>query len=203
MTDSVFKIAVLISGRGSNLESLLKKQGLYSVGLIVSDNPDAPGLKYGSLYNVTTKIINKAEFALKKDFQEALKQTLLKGNFDLIALAGFMQIINKDLIETFAGKMINIHPSLLPKFPGLDTHKRALEAGVKQHGCTVHFVDNGVDTGPVIAQSELEISPDETEESLASKVLAYEHRLYPWVVEEIAKGNIRLVNNKVEFADNI
>ena len=186
-----FKIAVLISGRGSNLDALLKNQGIYEVIAVISDNPEAPGLQIAKDAGVAmVRSFARANYANKLAQKQAIYDCIRTLNPDCICLSGFMQIIESAFVEEFFGKLINIHPSLLPKFSGLDTHKRAIAAGEKIHGCSVHFVDNGIDTGPVIAQATCSVEPNETEESLSAKVLEQEHKIYSWVVQKLATKEI-------------
>jgi len=190
---SGFRVAVLISGRGSNLKALLDNAQHYNIIAVLSDNPDAPGLTFAHERRIPCHAFKGAKAIVK----EAIFNKCRELDPDLIALAGFMQIIPPAFVDIFYGKIVNIHPSLLPAFPGLDTHRRAIEAGAKQHGCSVHFVDKGVDTGPLIAQASLEILPKDNKESLAARVLALEHCLYPWVVSALARREIRLEKGHV------
>lgn len=194
------KVVVLISGRGSNLKALLDNAQDYSITTIISDNPNAGGLEYAKQYSAQAQVIDPSCFAKKSEFRAELLKVVKDCNCDLVALAGFMQILKEDFVNHFFGKLINIHPSLLPAFTGLHTHQRALAAKESKHGCTVHFVDNGMDTGPKIAQASLEILANETEDSLSQRVLKLEHKIYPWALNQIAKGEISLVNNQVKYS---
>lgn len=198
-----FKVLAFISGRGSNLKSLLDNSRNYKIIGIVSDNPDAPGLQYGETYGVPVHIFSRKNYSNRVEFKRAIFDFAGGKGADLFALAGFMQIVSSDFIELQVGKIINVHPSLLPKYPGLDTHRQVLAAKEKEHGCTVHFVDAGVDTGPIIAQMKLECRAGETEEQLSARVLELEHQLYPWVVNSIAQGRIVLKDNCVVYAADI
>ena len=180
------KIAVLISGRGSNLKSLIDNAKNYRIIAVLSDKEDAPGLKYAKKAKIPQFTFSKKEYGHKKEQKKAIFETLQNLKPDYIALAGFMQIVPLYYLEEFT--IINIHPSLLPAYPGLDTHRRVLEAGEKEHGCTVHFVDAGIDTGPIIAQEKVVVLPSDTEESLANRVLEKEHQIYPWVFNNISNS---------------
>ena len=195
-----FSVAVLISGRGSNLNNLLVKANDYKISAIVSDQPTAAGLQYGAEFGVKTAVVSRADFPSLKAMKAELLSTVNSLTPDLVALAGFMQIIDPEFVEAFKGKLINIHPSLLPEFPGLNTHERAIEAKVKHHGCTVHFVDCGVDTGPIIAQASCEVLPGDSAENLSARVLALEHQIYPWVVSAIARKDIWLKEGHTHFS---
>ena len=180
------KTAVFISGNGSNLRNLIKfsklKRSPISIDLIISNNPKSRGLKYSKIFNIKKKIFNfhKQTLAEKKALQ-ALKKNKIK----LICLAGFMKILSKNFIKKFKSKIINIHPSLLPKYKGLNTHQRILENKEKYTGCTVHFVTSKLDSGKIIIQKKLKISKKDNPKSLAKKVLAYEHIIYPKAILKI------------------
>ena len=180
------KTAVFISGTGSNLKSLIKfsklKKSPISVNLIITNNKLAIGLKYGSIFQIKKKIINfkNKEIAEKKIFNE-----LKKNKIELICLAGFMKILSNNFIKSFKGKILNIHPSLLPKYKGLNTHKRAIKNKDKYSGCTVHFVNAKLDSGKIILQKRVRILKKDTPVSLAKKILAQEHKLYPKAILKI------------------
>lgn len=187
------KVLVLISGRGSNMAALLKTQGSYFVEAVLSDRAEAPGLAIAAEAKVpVVESFSRTDYPTKHQQKLAIYSRVRALNPELICLAGFMQILESDFVDEFYGRIINIHPSLLPNLPGLDTHRRALESNFAVHGCSVHFVDGGMDTGPLIAQCRVEVQPCETEGVLAERVLAREHMVYPWVCEQIAKGAIRL-----------
>ncbi len=192
-------IAVLISGRGSNLESLIKNSHQYSVIAVLANNKTAGGLKIASVNGIQTYGFERGEFATLKEQKAAIYSKIRELKPDLVALAGFMQIVEPEFVKEWTGKLINIHPSLLPALPGLDTHHRAVQEKLKVHGCTVHFVDSGVDTGPIIAQASVAVESTDTEDSLAARVLPREHAIYPWVVNSIALKNIKFENGKVIY----
>lgn len=191
------KVIVFISGRGSNLLSLIKNAKYYQISHIISNKALAPGLQYGKEFNIAISTFDRKDFNSLKEQKKALYSFAGQLNPDYIALAGFMSIVPEDFVREWYGKIINIHPSLLPKYPGLDTHQRVLDAKERRHGCTVHFLDTGIDTGPVIAQSTCEVLPEDTEETLSAKVLKLEHKLYPWALNNISSENIKLYQHKV------
>ena len=183
---SKIKTAVFISGTGSNLESLIKFSNLrgspMSIDLIISDNPKAKGLNYGKIFKIKKKIFN---FEIKRVAEKKILLELKKNKINLICLAGFMRIISNSFIKNFKGKILNIHPSLLPKYKGLNTHQRAIENNEKFSGCTVHFVTSKLDSGKIILQKKVKIKKSETQESLARKILTQEHKLYSKAVLKI------------------
>ena len=180
------KSAVFISGTGSNLKSLIKfskkKNSPISIELIISDNSKAKGLKFGKIFKISNKVFNYKEkrIAEKKIFSE-IKSKKIK----LICLAGFMKILSKNFIKSFKGKILNIHPSLLPKYKGLNTHQRALSNDDKYSGCTVHFVNSRLDSGKIIIQKKVKISKRDTAKTLAKKILVQEHKLYPKAISKV------------------
>ena len=194
-----FNILACISGRGSNLKSIIEQAKGYRVVAIVSDNPTAPGLNYGKEFGIPTIIIDPTTVGSKSEFHSRLLAEIFAIGPDLITLAGFMRVVKPELIGRYLGKIVNIHPALLPKLPGLDTHRRAIESGQAVHGCTVHFVDEGVDTGPIIAQALCQVESADTVDSLSAKVLKLEHMLYPWVISKLALGQIRIDQTRVVY----
>ena len=180
------KTAVFISGNGSNLKSLINfsrsNKSPISIKLIISNNSKANGLNYGKIFRIKKRVIN---FRNTKVFDNKLISILRNNQIEMICLAGFMKILSKYFIKRFNGKIINIHPSLLPKYKGLDTHKRALINKEKYSGCTVHFVNSNLDSGKIILQKKVKISKNETEKSLAKKILVQEHKLYPKAISKI------------------
>jgi phosphoribosylglycinamide formyltransferase-1 len=191
------RVVVLISGRGSNLKALLEKQDSYHVVGVVCDNQQAEGLKFAAAKGVPAVVINRSSYESKQDFFAAVQNAVKSFSPNLIALAGFMRVLPESFVAAFFGKLFNIHPSLLPQFPGLHTHERAIEAKLKEHGCTVHLVDQGVDTGAVIAQSKVAVLASDTAETLSRKVLEQEHKLYPWVVEMFARNDIQITDGRL------
>lgn len=196
----MYRIAVLISGRGSNLEALLKAALPVQYVGVISNRPGAGGLAVASAHGVPVQVIDHKAFASRDAFDQALGDALAALNPDLIVQAGFMRILGARIVQRFAGRMINIHPSLLPAFPGLDTHGQALQAGVKVHGCSVHLVTEALDAGPIIAQAAVPVLPGDDEARLAARVLTQEHRLLPAVVRALAAGQLRLLENAIELS---
>jgi phosphoribosylglycinamide formyltransferase-1 len=194
-----FPIVVLISGRGSNMLRLIDCQGSYRVAAVISNSPDAGGLELANQRKISTIAVGRSYFDSAAEQKKEIFNQLQKIAPRLIVLAGYMQILEPYFIEAFRGRIINIHPSLLPKYPGLDTHARALAAGDRKHGCSVHIVDTGVDTGTVIAQAELTVREHSTAESLAAEVQKLEHQLYPWVVQQIATNRIKLSAGTISY----
>ena len=194
----MFKIAVLISGNGSNLEAIINacKNNIIngSVDIVISNNPDAYGLQRAKNHSLDYKIIDNNKFETREDFDRALVEELKYSNPDLIVLAGFMRILTPVVIEAFKNKIINIHPSLLPKYPGLDTHNSVIKNGDLKHGVTIHFVNEVLDGGQIIAQGELSVDPNETEKQLKRRIHSIEHILLPKIVSKFADGSID-VNN--------
>lgn len=194
------RVVILISGRGSNMSALIEAAGdpNYPVEIVgvISDNADAMGLKSAAAQNIDTNAITKADYPTKAALDEALDAELTRMNADIVCLAGYMRLLTPGFTEKWAGRIINIHPSLLPLFKGLDTHTRALESGMRVHGCTVHFVTAGMDDGPVIAQAAVPILPDDTEATLSARVLTVEHQLYPLALRLVATGKARMENGK-------
>ena len=180
------KTAVFISGNGSNLKSLIKfsrsNKSPISIKLIISSHSKAKGLSYGKIFKIKKRVIN---FKNTKIFDDKLISILRKNQIEMICLGGFMKILSKNFIQKFNGKIINIHPSLLPKYKGLNTHKRALKNKEKYSGCTVHFVNSKLDSGKIILQKRVKISKNETEKSLTKKILIQEHKLYPKAISKI------------------
>ena len=190
----MFKIAVLISGNGSNLEALIDacKKNLIngSVEIIISNNPDAYGIQRAKNHSIDYKIIDNNRFQTREDFDRALVEELQDSNPDLIVLAGFMRILTPVMIEAFKNKIINIHPSLLPKYPGLDTHNSVVKNGDLKHGVTIHYVNEVLDGGQIIAQGEISVNENETSEELKTRIHAIEHVMLPMVVSKFAYGTI-------------
>jgi phosphoribosylglycinamide formyltransferase 1 len=187
------RVAVLISGRGSNMASLIEaaKAPDYpaEIVLVVSNRPDAAGLALAAKADVPTVVVDHTPFAKDRQaFERALQIVLDEHRIELICLAGFMRLFTPWFVGRWSGRMLNIHPALLPAFKGLNTHERALAAGVKSHGATVHFVVPDMDSGPIIAQAEVPVLADDTPDTLAARVLALEHRIYPEALRRVAEG---------------
>jgi len=190
------RLALLISGRGSNMAAILAAAGAgYPAEpvLVLSNRADAAGLEVAAARGVPTAIVESRVFkGDRAGFEAAMEVELARHGVEIIALAGFMRVLTPDFVRRWEGRLINIHPSLLPAFPGLDTHARALAAGVRLHGCTVHLVTAGVDEGPILAQAAVPVLPEDTEASLAARVLAEEHKLYPAALSWLAAGRVRV-----------
>lgn len=204
---SPLRIAVMVSGRGSNLQALLDAAATpsypASIELVVSNAADVQALLRAEAAGVRTAVVPHRSYDSRETFERETSAVLESAEPDLICQAGFMRILTPWFIERWHNKLINIHPSLLPAFPGLRTHEKALEAGVRLHGCTVHLVRTEVDSGPIIGQAAVPVLPADTAESLAARVLRAEHRLYPACLRLIAEGNIHLGTEGVEFTRNI
>ena len=190
----LFNIVVLISGRGTNLQALIdaSHRSSYKISAVISNKAQAIGLNRAEISGIDTYVIEQESFDSKLEFEESLATRISEINPKLIVLAGFMKVLSPQFVKFFRGKVINIHPSLLPEYPGLNTHQRVLEDKKKIHGVSVHLVTEDLDGGPVIAQDSVYVLPDDTAESLAKRVLEREHIIYPKVVESLAIGKIQL-----------
>ena len=196
------RVGVLLSGRGSNLQALLDAGAAsWNVALAISNVPGAPGLARAGTAGVPTRTLPHRDFPDRPAFEEALDAALRAAEIDLVVLAGFMRVLGPDFVARWRDRLVNIHPSLLPAFQGLDTHRRALEAGVRWHGCTVHFVRAELDAGPIVLQAAVPVRPEDTEESLAARVLAREHHVLPMAVGWIAEGRVRVEDERVVAVD--
>jgi phosphoribosylglycinamide formyltransferase-1 len=192
---------ILISGRGSNMRSLVEAGTGLEVRAVVSNRPDAAGLAWARERGIATRVVDHTKYRSREAFDAALGASVAELKADLVLLAGFMRILTPGFIERFAGRMLNIHPSLLPSFPGLHTHRQALAAGVKLHGCTVHVVTPALDSGPIVIQAAVPVMAGDTEESLAARVLAAEHRIYPQAVRWFLEGRIEFLPGGVVQVD--
>jgi len=194
-------IVILISGRGSNMEALLEARLPARIAAVISNNPQARGLGTAQSRGIATAVVDHRAFPDRTAFDAALAAEIDRHRPDLVVLAGFMRILTEPFIARYRGRLINIHPSLLPTFTGLHTHRRALAAGARVHGCTVHFVAPEVDSGPIIAQAAVPVLPGDTEEQLAARVLAEEHRIYPQAVRWFIEGKVKLEDGQVRIDD--
>lgn len=185
-------LVILISGRGSNMQAILDSRLPARIAAVISNNPDAKGLAAAAAHGIATATVDHRRFPERAAFDAALADTIDQHRPDLVVLAGFMRIFTDGFIGRYAGRLINIHPALLPAFTGLHTHRRALQAGVKIHGCTVHFVTAELDHGPIVIQAAVPVLPDDTEARLAARVLREEHRIYPQAVSWFCEGRLRL-----------
>ncbi len=194
-------VAILISGRGSNMAALLdaaREPGYPAeVKLVISNRPDAAGLDLAAKRNTRTLVIDHTKFPDRNDFDTMLGNTLAEADIEYVCLAGFMRLLGRPFVERWRERVINIHPSLLPAFRGLHTHQRVLASGVRITGCTVHFVRPDMDDGPIILQAAVPVHEDDSEESLAARVLAAEHRCYPAALRWLAEGRISLRGERV------
>lgn len=190
------KVGVVISGRGSNLQALLDACAAADfpaeIVLVISNNPDVEGLRRAERSGVATQTVNHRDFDDRQSFERALTASMERAGVEVICHAGFMRIVTSEYLTHWHNRLINIHPSLLPAFPGLDTHRRALDAGVKLHGCTVHYVREEVDVGPIIGQAAVPVLDDDSEENLAARVLSAEHQLYPLCLKLVAEGRVKV-----------
>ena len=194
------RVAILISGRGSNMAALLAAaQGpAYpaEISLVVSNQADAKGLATARAAGLAAALVEHRQFADREAFERALQSTLETHRIDIVCLAGFMRLLTPWFVGRWQERMLNIHPALLPAFKGLDTHERALAAGVKIHGATVHFVIPEMDSGPIIAQGAVSVHDDDTADTLAARVLAVEHKIYPLALRLVAEGRVRIVDGR-------
>jgi len=199
------RITVLVSGRGSNLAALadasLRRDFAGAITHVVSNRPQAAGLAIARERGIATAIVDHTGFVSREAFDATLARVVDAGEPDLIVLAGFMRVLTDAFVGRYAGRLINIHPSLLPAYPGLHTHRRAIADGVRVHGCTVHFVTPSVDVGPIVAQAAVPVRPDDDEATLAARVLEQEHRLLPAAVRWFCAGRIALDGGRVRVRD--
>jgi len=195
-------IGVLASGRGSNFQAIIDAVASGSLRgvtlrLLLSDNPGAFALERAAKHGIEHLVMRPRDFSSRGDYFMAVADLMRKKEIGLIILAGFMRLVGKPLVEAFSGRIMNIHPALLPSFPGLHGHRDALEYGVKISGCTVHFVDEGMDTGPVIIQAAVPVRDDDTEDSLSARILRCEHAIYPEAIRLFAEGRLKVEGRKV------
>ena len=199
------RIVILISGRGSNMQAIVERcvaQGWPAkVVAVLSNRPDAAGLTWAAGQGIATVVVDHNAFALREDFDRALAEVIDAQAPDLLLLAGFMRVLGADFVRRYEGRFLNIHPSLLPSFPGLHTHRRALEAGTKAVGATVHFVTPQLDHGPIVMQSVVPVRAADDEHALAARVLATEHVIYPQAVRWFVEGKLRITAGLVRHAD--
>lgn len=195
------RIVILISGRGSNMEAIMRTAAAdrwpVQIAAVISNKPGAGGLEVARSAGIPIVVVNHRDYPDRAEFDAALAAVIEPYQPDLVVLAGFMRILTAGFVNHFAGKLINIHPSLLPSFPGLDTHQRAIDAGVKFHGATVHFVTDELDHGPIIAQAVVPVHEDDDEASLAARLLEQEHIIYPRAVRDLLEGRLKLKDGRV------
>jgi phosphoribosylglycinamide formyltransferase 1 len=192
-------IAILISGRGSNMSTIAERAAAHAlpvvVRVVISDQPAAPGLQSAAAMQLPTRVLSPREFADKAAYERALAELIIEHGAKLVVLAGFMRILSAQFIAAFSGRILNVHPSLLPKYRGLHTHRRVLEAGDQVHGVSIHFVTEELDGGPVIVQSRVPVRSGDTEATLSARVQRHEHRIYPLAIDWFARGRLVLRDN--------
>jgi phosphoribosylglycinamide formyltransferase-1 len=191
------KIVILISDRGSNMQALLEAKLPCQIAAVISNRADAQGLKIAESHGIPTAVVSHKDYADRASFDAALAKVIDRYTPDIVVLAGFMRILTDGFVERYWGKLINIHPSLLPAYPGIDTHERALQDGIKIHGCTVHFVTPALDHGPIIIQAAVPVLRGDTPQSLAARVLCEEHRIYPQAVRWLCRNQVWLESGVV------
>ena len=199
------RVAILISGRGSNMTALIAAAQMpdfpAEIALVVSNRPDAQGIAAAQAAGIATAIVDHTAFGKDREaFEAALERELQTRRIDIVCLAGFMRLLTPALVSRWQERMLNVHPALLPSFKGLDTHARALAAGVKLHGATVHFVTPEMDSGPIVAQGAIAVRDDDTPDTLAARVLAIEHEIYPRALRLVAEGRVRLADGRCHIA---
>lgn len=199
-------LGVLVSGRGSNLQAILDailaERLKAKIGVVISDNPAAQALRRVAGFDIATAVVERGKFPDRRSFEQAIARELELHHVELVCLAGFMRILSGDFIGRFPGRIMNIHPALLPAFPGLDAQAQAIRYGAKISGCTVHFVDEGIDTGPIILQEAVPVLPGDDEHTLAERILHVEHRLYPRAVGLYCEGRLAIEGRKVVISEN-
>jgi phosphoribosylglycinamide formyltransferase-1 len=195
------RVVVLLSGRGSNMEALLESRLPATIAAVISNVPDVRGLATARTHGISTAVVDHRSYADRSEFDSALAREIDCHAPDLIVLAGFMRVLTERFVRRYSGRILNIHPSLLPAFSGLDTHRRALQAGVRIHGCTVHFVTGTLDHGPIVAQAAVPVIAGDTEVQLAARVLREEHRIYPQAVRWFCEGRLTLTEDDTVLID--
>ena len=207
MTSNSFKIGILVSGRGTNLQAIIDaiENGALNadIAVVLSNKKDAPALERAQKKGIETACLDPKQFASKKEYDLALAGELKNRRVDLVCLAGYMRILNPEFIGMFPNKIINIHPSLLPAFPGLDVQQKAIDYGVKFSGCTVHFVNEEVDGGPIILQAVVPVHPSDDAETLSERILIQEHLIYPRAIQMIAENRLHIENRKVSCKESV
>jgi len=201
MHKSGLNLVVLISGSGSNLQAIIDaiaaQQLQANIQAVISNRPDVKGLQRAQAVNIPALTLDHKAFSSREAFDQKLMQTIDRYQPDLVILAGFMRILTDELVEHYKGRMLNIHPSLLPEFKGLNTHQRALEAGAKQHGVSVHYVSNELDGGPLVLQAVIDVTKNDTAESLQQRIHQQEHIIYPMAIEWIAQKRLEMIDRQV------
>lgn len=198
-------LGILASGRGTNAQAIIDAidngQLAAKIGIIITDNPTAAVLERAAIHHIPALCIERSKFGARADFEAALVSQLAEYKVDLVVLAGFMRLLSSKFIQHFAGRVMNIHPALLPAFPGLDAQQQAIDYGAKVSGCTVHFVDEGMDTGPVILQQSVPVRDDDTADTLAARILVVEHQLYPLAIRLFCENKLSLAGRRVKITE--
>ena len=198
-------LAILLSGKGTNFQAIVDsiENGRLKavIKIVISNKKDAYGLKRAKKHNIKNLCLDHKDFKDRKSYDQKLKEVIKQESVDFIILAGFMRILGSDFVKNFPNKIINIHPSLLPKYPGLNTHKKVLENKDKEHGVTVHLVDEGLDSGPIIGYAKVKVDVKEKENDLINKIHKIEHFIYPEILTELQEGKISIINNKIKIDD--
>jgi phosphoribosylglycinamide formyltransferase-1 len=201
----MLNLGILASGRGSNFQAIIDEIEAgrlnASIKILIVDNPDAFAIERAKRHSIEYLYIDPKVYSSKDEFFKKIADELKKRDVELVILAGFMRIVRKPLIDAFPNRIMNIHPALLPSFPGLHGQKQAIDYGVKISGCTVHFVDEGIDTGPIIIQAAVAVSPDDTEETLSQRILRLEHKIFPEAIRLFAEGRLIIEGRKVKIKD--
>jgi len=197
------RVVVLLSGRGSNLRAIVEARLPIEIVAVIGNRPQAEGLAYARERGLTAVVLDHTEYPDRAAFDARLADEVAQHRPDLVVLAGYMRILSPAFIARFEGRLLNIHPALLPMFPGLNTHERALAEGVKIHGCTVHFVTVELEHGPIVAQAAVPVRADDTPDTLAARVLAQEHRIYPQAIRWFAEGRLVNVDGRVNLKDDL
>ncbi len=197
-------LAVLASGRGSNLQSIIDAVEAgeldAQIEVVISNNPDAQALQRAEKADIKTAVVDHRNYESREEYDRQVMKVLDREGVELVALAGFMRVLSEEFVQTYRGRIMNIHPALLPAFKGLDAQKQALDYGVKVSGCTVHFVDEGVDTGPIILQKAVVVKEDDDEESLAARILEWEHKIYPQAIQLYAEDRLQIEGRRVHIS---
>lgn len=200
-------IVILISGRGSNMEAVVRaareEKWPARIAAVISNKADAKGLEFAQAHGIATAVVQNKDFATRAEFDAALQEVIDSFSPDLVVLAGFMRILTAPFVAHYEGRMLNIHPSLLPLFPGLHTHQAAIDSGAVEHGVTVHFVTAQLDHGPIVAQAKVPVLPGDTEETLSARVLVEEHQLYPYAIRLFVEDRLSIVGGDVRIADTV
>jgi phosphoribosylglycinamide formyltransferase-1 len=207
MTSNSFKIGILVSGRGTNLQAIIDaiESGELNadIAVVLSNKKEAPALKRAQIKGIETVVLDPKQFASKKEYDLALARELKNCQIDLVCLAGYMRILGPEFIGMFPDKIINIHPSLLPAFPGLDVQQKAIDYGVKFSGCTVHFVNEEIDGGPIILQAVVPVHPSDDAATLSERILIQEHLIYPRAIQMIVENRLHIENRKVSYKESV